>query len=32
MIITKKDPLPGAEDRDGEGGKLEKYFTPDPGG
>ena len=27
VIITKKDPLPDAEERDGETGKLEKYFS-----
>ena len=27
VIITKKDPLPEAEERDGETGKLEKYFS-----
>jgi ferredoxin len=31
VIITKKDPLPEAEARDGEAGKLEKYFTERPG-
>ena len=30
-IITKKDPLPDADDRDGESGKLEKYFSEAPG-
>jgi ferredoxin len=27
VIITKKDQLPGAEERDGEEGKLKKYFS-----
>jgi ferredoxin len=27
VIITKKDPLPDADARDGEAGKLDKYFT-----
>jgi ferredoxin len=27
VIITKKDQLPEAEDRDGEEDKLEKYFS-----
>jgi ferredoxin len=31
VIITKKDPLPEAEARDGEKGKLEKYFSAEPG-
>ena len=31
VIITKKDPLPEAEERDGESGKLEKYFSEAPG-
>lgn len=31
VIITKKDPLPEADDRDGEKGKLEKYFSETPG-
>ncbi|KAG1715552.1 Ferredoxin-2 [Nymphon striatum] len=31
VIITKKDPLPEAEERDGEAGKLEKYFSEAPG-
>ena len=26
-VITKKDPLPEADERDGEEGKLEKYFS-----
>jgi hypothetical protein len=30
VIITKKDPLPEAEARDGETGKLEKYFSEAP--
>ena len=31
VIITKKDMLPNAEARDGETGKLEKYFSENPG-
>jgi len=31
VIITKKDPLPDAEARDGETGKREKYFSEAPG-
>ncbi|MDX1820485.1 MAG: ferredoxin FdxA [Paracoccaceae bacterium] len=31
VIISKKDPLPEAEARDGETGKLEKYFSEAPG-
>ena len=31
VIITQKDPLPEAEERDGETGKLEKYFSENPG-
>ncbi|KMW58064.1 4Fe-4S ferredoxin, iron-sulfur binding [Candidatus Rhodobacter oscarellae] len=31
VIITKKDALPEAEERDGEEGKLEKYFSEEPG-
>ncbi|MEO0358445.1 MAG: DUF3470 domain-containing protein, partial [Pseudomonadota bacterium] len=27
VIITKKDPLPDADERDGEADKLEKYFS-----
>ena len=27
VIITKKDPLPEADDRDGEAGKMDKYFS-----
>ena len=30
-ITQKKEPLPEAEKHDGEGGKLEKYFTEAPG-
>ena len=30
-IITQKDPLPEAAERDGEEGKLEKYFSENPG-
>ena len=31
VIVTKKDPLPDAEERDGETGKLEKLFSETPG-
>jgi ferredoxin len=31
VIVTKKDPLLGYEERDGETGKLEKYFSEAPG-
>jgi len=31
VIISKKDPLPGADERAGEEGKLEKYFSEKPG-
>ena len=31
VIITKKDPPPDADERDGESGKLEKYFSEKPG-
>ncbi len=31
VIITKREKLPGAEDRDGEEGKLENHFSPNPG-
>ena len=31
VITQRKDPLPGAEERDGETGKLEKYFSESPG-
>ncbi|MEI4486711.1 ferredoxin FdxA [Frigidibacter sp. MR17.14] len=31
VITQKRDPLPGAEERDGETGKLEKYFSEAPG-
>ncbi|MCE8470962.1 DUF3470 domain-containing protein, partial [Rhodovulum sulfidophilum] len=30
-IITRKDPLPEAEERDGEEGKRAKYFSETPG-
>ncbi len=32
VIVERKDPLPEAEDRDGEEGKREKYFSEAPGG
>ena len=31
VITQRRDPLPEAEDRDGETGKLEKYFSEAPG-
>ena len=31
VIVTKKDPLPGYEDRDGEKDKRDKYFSEAPG-
>ena len=31
VIISKKDPMPGYEERDGEEGKMEKYFSEAPG-
>jgi len=31
VIVTKKDPLPGYEARDGEKGKLEALFSENPG-
>ncbi len=31
VIITKKDQLHDAEERDGEEGKLKKYFSEVPG-
>ena len=31
VLVTKRDPLPEAEARDGETGKLEKYFSEAPG-
>ena len=31
VIISQKEPLPDAEARDGEEGKLEKYFSEKPG-
>ncbi len=31
VIISKKDPLPDADEHDGEEGKLEKYFSEKPG-
>ena len=27
VIVTKRDPLPEAEERDGETGKMDKYFS-----
>ena len=31
VLVTKRDALPEAEERDGETGKLEKYFSPEAG-
>ncbi len=31
VIISKKDPMPEADTRDGEEGKMEKYFSEAPG-
>ena len=31
VIVTRKDPLPEAEARDGESGKLQKYFSESAG-
>lgn len=31
VIVTKKDPLPEAAERDGETSKQEKYFSELPG-
>lgn len=31
VITIKKDPLPNADERDGEEGKMEKYFSEKPG-
>ena len=31
VIVTKSEPLPDAEQHDGEEGKLEKYFSENPG-
>ena len=31
VITIRKDPLPEAEERNGETGKLEKYFSENPG-
>jgi ferredoxin len=31
VITRKKDPLPSAEEMDGQPGKLEKYFSEAPG-
>ncbi len=30
-VTAKKDPLPDAEKHDGEEGKLDKYFSEEPG-
>jgi ferredoxin len=31
VIVSKKDPLPGYEEKDGEPDKLSKYFSEAPG-
>ena len=31
VILSKKDQLPEAEDRDGETDKINKYFSENPG-
>ena len=31
VITVRRDPLPEAEERNGESNKLEKYFSPEPG-
>ena len=31
VLATRRDPLPEAEERDGETGKREKYFSEAPG-
>ena len=31
VITRKKEPMPGYADMDGVAGKLEKYFSPNPG-
>jgi len=31
VIITRKEPLPDAGERDGEEGKLDRYFSEAPG-
>ncbi len=31
VITQRKDPLPEAKERDGENGKLDKYFSETPG-
>ncbi|MCI2393598.1 ferredoxin FdxA [Aliiroseovarius sediminis] len=30
VIVERKEPLPNAEERDGEEGKLQKYFSENP--
>jgi len=27
VLVTRRDPLPEADERDGEPGKMEKYFS-----
>jgi len=31
VVTIKRDPMPDAEKFDGESGKFEKYFSPEPG-
>ena len=31
VLTTRRDPLPGAEEKEDEEGKLEKYFSENPG-
>ena len=30
-LTERRDPLPEAKEKDGEGGKLDKYFSEEPG-
>ena len=30
VLTTRRDPLPGSDEKDGEEGKLEKYFSENP--
>lgn len=30
-LTERRDPLPEAKEKDGEGGKLDKYFSQEPG-
>ena len=31
VLVTKREPMPDADSRDGEEGKMEKYFSGNPG-